>query len=195
MPLPELTPLAAALRNLFDTYPTDADDAERLTLTLESGDERQVVNPQPGQAAWLTNLVEAEAASCRNAHSDGNGQCAHCTGRGVVGATKPEVWIVWQLDGSGPGRPFLDEATAKKHVETLYMEGLHSDDQEEAQLEWTGGDDLYELEDNGRETGWCVSPAEVETPAQTWTCTICGGENDDALGLCPRCGHNRPSDA
>lgn len=163
MTLPELSALATAMQALFNTYPTDAYDAERLTLALESGDERHVVRVQPGQVAWLTHLVQDESASCRNAHADGNGQCAHCAGRGVVGATKPTVWIIWQADGTGPGRPCLDEATAKKRAETLYMDGLHSDDQEEDGLEWTGGGDSYELEDNGQDTGWCVSPEEVET--------------------------------
>ncbi|WP_069627257.1 hypothetical protein [Streptomyces niveus] len=195
MSLPELPALAAALQTLFDTYPTDADEAERLTLALESGDERQVVSLQPGQAAWLTTLVQDEFVSCRNAHSDGNGRCAHCTGRGVVGATKPTVWIIWQTDGAGPGRPCLDEATAKKRAETLYLDGLHSDDQEEARLEWTGGGDLYELEDNGQDTGWCVGPEEVETPARTWTCTFCGEDNDDAFAVCPGDGHRRPDAA
>lgn len=164
MSLPELPTLAAVLQALFDDYPTDADDAEQLTLALESGDERHVVRLQPGQAAWLTRLVQNETASCRNAHSDGNGRCAHCGGHGVVGAHKPTAWVVWRTDGAGPGRLCLDEATAKKRAETLYLEGLHSDDREEALLEWTGRGDPYELEDNGEDTGWCVSPEFVETP-------------------------------
>ncbi|MER5615940.1 hypothetical protein [Streptomyces sp. NPDC002215] len=193
MPLPELPALATTLQALFDTYPTDATDAE--PLALESGDERHIVPIQPGQAARLTNLVHNEATTCRNAHSDGNGQCAHCDGLGVTGAHKPTVWIVWHTDGTRPPRACLNEATANKRAETLYHDGKNWNDQDNAQLEWIDCGDHYELEDDGQDTGWRVSPETIELPAHTWTCAFCGEENDDAFRVCPGCCHHRPTPA
>ena len=163
MTLPQLPALYAALQNLFDTYPTDDEGAERLTLALESGGERLVVRLQPGQAEWLTNLVKHEEESCRNAHEYGTGVCAHCRGLGMVGGRQPRTWVAWQSDGGGPGTPCTDAATAKWYAETQYLDGLHSEDQEAAVLRWTGTDDLRELEDNGQDTGWCVSPEPMVT--------------------------------
>ena len=169
MTLPELHPLAVALENLFDTYPTDADDAERLTLALESGGERIVVRLQPGQADWLTTLVRHEEVSCRNAHAGETGECGHCRGLGMVGGRQPRTWVAWQVDGGGPGTPCTDAATAKWYAETQYTDGLHSEDEEAAVLRWTGSDDMRELEDNGQATGWCVSPEFIVTPAPAAT--------------------------
>lgn len=88
--------LAAALQELFEIYPTDEDEAPTVALTLtepEHGEE-YVVKLQPGQVNWLTSLVLDEAKTCRNAHSDGNGQCGHCGGSGEAldPMAEPEEW-------------------------------------------------------------------------------------------------------
>ncbi|MGW7647127.1 hypothetical protein [Streptomyces bobili] len=61
---PELPSLAAALRALLDAYPTEVygEGAEPLTLMVASGSERHTGHLQPGQDAWLTTLVQNEAA-------------------------------------------------------------------------------------------------------------------------------------
>ncbi|GAA0707173.1 hypothetical protein GCM10009548_95050 [Streptomyces malaysiensis subsp. malaysiensis] len=74
--------LAAALQELFDIYPTDEDTAPAVTLTLAESGEEHTVKLQPGQVDWLTTVVMDEARTCRNAHSDGTGQCGHCGGTG-----------------------------------------------------------------------------------------------------------------
>ncbi|GAA0574842.1 hypothetical protein [Streptomyces mordarskii] len=84
--------LVVALQQLVDAYPTDEDDAPRVTLALESGDERHAVPLQPGQVEILTRLIQNEAATCRNAHVGGNGQCGHCgnTPRGIEAVSDTE---------------------------------------------------------------------------------------------------------
>lgn len=190
---PDLSALALALRNLFDTYPTDADDAERATLTLEAGGQQHVVRLQPGQVEWLTHLVRDEDGSCRNAHADGTGACEHCRGLGVVGGRKPRTWVAWQNDGGGPGMPCTDATTARTYAEQQYLDGLHSEDQDAAVLVWTGEEDMRTLEDQGEDTGWCVSPETIQTPPDVWTCTWCGEDNDNAFARCPGCSHPRPA--
>ncbi|GAA3372269.1 hypothetical protein GCM10017744_103120 [Streptomyces antimycoticus] len=74
----DIASLVVALQQLVDAYPTDEDNAPRATLALESGDERHAVPLQPGQVEWLTTLIQNEAATCRNAHVGGNGECGHC---------------------------------------------------------------------------------------------------------------------
>ena len=190
MTLMDLPALAAVLKSLFDTYPTDNDDAERMTLTLQFGGERRVVQLQPGQAAWLTGLLQHEEATCRNAHTDGTGLCAHCHGLGAVGTAgrKPRTWIAWQKDAGGPGTPCTDAASAKAYAAEQYQDGLHWEDRGAAVLVWTGDEALQALEDQGLETGWCVSPETVITPATNRPCPHCGESSDDALVFCPACG-------
>jgi hypothetical protein len=81
--------LAAALQQLVSDYPTDDDTDGQgsvvLTLTGPAAPgqgERYDIALQPGQVEWLTRLVTDEAATCRNAHSDGTGDCGHCAGTG-----------------------------------------------------------------------------------------------------------------
>jgi hypothetical protein len=76
-------PLAVALQELAEAYPTDDDGtAAVLTVTDPATGEAHTVNLQAGHVAWLTGLVMDETATARNTHPDGNGQCAHCTGTG-----------------------------------------------------------------------------------------------------------------
>ncbi|MEV8590900.1 hypothetical protein AB0424_28570 [Streptomyces sp. NPDC051180] len=73
--------LAAALQELAREYPTDPDDTATVTLTVTdpaTGEQHQA-HLQPGHLRWLTTLVMDEMTTCRNAHSDGTGQCGHCT--------------------------------------------------------------------------------------------------------------------
>ncbi|MFI8992183.1 hypothetical protein ACIG63_45860 [Streptomyces antimycoticus] len=90
-PTPDSASLVVALQQLVDAYPTDEDDAPLTTLALEFSGERHVVRLQPGQVEWLTTLIQNEGATCRNAHADGNGQCAHCDGRGLVPSRQTSV--------------------------------------------------------------------------------------------------------
>ncbi|MFF1700036.1 hypothetical protein ACFVXC_41450 [Streptomyces sp. NPDC058257] len=75
---------AAALQELAETYPTDPEGTATVAVTVTdpaTGEQHQAL-VQPGQLGWLTTLVMGEMATCRNAHSDGNGQCGHCAGTG-----------------------------------------------------------------------------------------------------------------
>ncbi|MFM9735175.1 hypothetical protein [Streptomyces niveiscabiei] len=193
MTQPDLPALALALQNLFDTYRTDADDAERATLTLEAGGQQHVVRPQPGQVEWLARLVRDEDASFRNAHADGTGVCEHCRGLGAVGGRKPLTWIAWHVDGGHPGMPCTDAATAKAYAQEQYLAGLRSEGQDAAVLVWTGTEDLRTLKDQDKDTGWYASPETVRTPSDVWTCTWCGEGNDNTFARCPGCSHPRPS--
>jgi hypothetical protein len=77
--------VATALQVMFETYPTDAEGttaAVVLTVTDPATGTQHTIELQPGQAEWLTTLTMDELATCRNAHSDGNSQCAHCRGTG-----------------------------------------------------------------------------------------------------------------
>lgn len=79
--------LAAALQQLASDYPTDDAGQGSVVLTLTGPTahrqaERYDIALQPGHVEWLTRLVTAEAATCRNAHSDGTGNCGHCAGTG-----------------------------------------------------------------------------------------------------------------
>ncbi|MFI1259045.1 hypothetical protein ACH4U6_35555 [Streptomyces netropsis] len=88
--------------------------------------------------------------------------CAHCGGRDSA-EDGGGVWLVWQIDGGGPGTPRRDETSARGLAEGEYLDGLHWEDRESARLEWGGDQDLLELTDNGEATGWCVS-RETDTP-------------------------------
>ncbi|WP_332010545.1 hypothetical protein [Streptomyces anulatus] len=101
----EIQKLGKALAELAGTYPTDADDAETATLSLTADDEDQApghlqwlqtsaIRLQPGQLQWLTQLVERELATARNAHADGNGRCGHCEGTGRARPTGPVTHVV-----------------------------------------------------------------------------------------------------
>ncbi|MEY9961507.1 Ran-binding zinc finger domain-containing protein [Streptacidiphilus sp. MAP5-52] len=82
------TAVATALQELFATYPTDPEGtatAVVLTVTDPATGAQHTIELQPGQASWLTGLTMDEVATCRNAHSDGNGECGHCGGSGKAG--------------------------------------------------------------------------------------------------------------
>ncbi|MFH8343127.1 hypothetical protein [Streptomyces sp. AM6-12] len=75
---------AAALQELAETYPVDPEDTATVAVTVTdpaTGEQHQAL-VQPGHLGWLTSTVMAELATCRNAHSDGTGQCGHCAGTG-----------------------------------------------------------------------------------------------------------------
>ncbi|MGI5157303.1 hypothetical protein [Microbispora sp. CA-102843] len=67
--------LAAALAELIETYPTAS--AYPLTLTDPQSGRARTILLQPGHAAWLTTLVQAELTTCREAQG-GTGECGHC---------------------------------------------------------------------------------------------------------------------
>ena len=80
---PDAAALAAALRELLTVYPTDAPDAPHTTLSVRGPDGHEHrLQATPGQVEWLTRLLTDEAATCRNAHPDGSGRCAHCNRAG-----------------------------------------------------------------------------------------------------------------
>ncbi len=81
--------LAAALGELLTGYPTDEPDAARTTLAIHAGDTIHRLQASPGQVTWLTNLLMNEADTCRSAHSDQSGECAHCGGTGAAGVFVP----------------------------------------------------------------------------------------------------------
>jgi hypothetical protein len=81
--------LAAALGELLTGYPTDEPDAARVTLAIHAGDAIHRLQASAGQVTWLTNLLMNEADTCRNAHSDQSGECAHCGGTGTAGVFVP----------------------------------------------------------------------------------------------------------
>ena len=81
--------LAAALGELLTGYPTDNPDAPRTTLAIHAGEVTHRLQATPGQVTWLTNLLMNEADTCRNAHSDQSGECAHCGGTGNAGVFVP----------------------------------------------------------------------------------------------------------
>ncbi|WP_240152295.1 hypothetical protein [Streptomyces mobaraensis] len=95
--------LAQALARLAAEYPTDPEGADAAPLQL--GDEERGFDfPDPvaltaGQLTWLAQLVEHELATARNAHSDGNGTCAHCEGTGAARPTGPVTHIVAWFPG------------------------------------------------------------------------------------------------
>ena len=87
------TAVATALQELVTGYPTDPEGtvpAAVLTITDPATSARHTVELQPAHAQWLTGLVLDEAATWRNAHADGNNQCAHCTGTGAARQVQPE---------------------------------------------------------------------------------------------------------
>ncbi|QMU70052.1 hypothetical protein [Streptacidiphilus sp. P02-A3a] len=81
--------LAAALRELL--IGSRASDGEGLApavvlaMTDPATGTEHTVALQPESADWLTRLTVDSIASCRNAHSGGNGLCAHCRGTGRAG--------------------------------------------------------------------------------------------------------------
>ncbi|GLX06754.1 hypothetical protein [Microbispora sp. NBRC 16548] len=88
LPVPPPTPpedlgqvqgLAAALVELVDTYPTDSPAAPvyPLTLTDPASGRARTILLQPGQVAWLAELVRAELTTCHEAQG-GTGACGHC---------------------------------------------------------------------------------------------------------------------
>lgn len=101
----EIQKLGKALAELAGDYPTDADGTETATLSLTADDEDQApghlqwlqtsaIRLQAGQLQWLTQLVERELATARNAHADGNGRCGHCEGTGQARPTGPVTHVV-----------------------------------------------------------------------------------------------------
>ncbi|AEY94355.1 hypothetical protein SHJG_p240 (plasmid) [Streptomyces hygroscopicus subsp. jinggangensis 5008] len=79
--------LARSLARLAAEYPTDPASAESLPLHFGAEEDPDAPAPVPlqaGQLAWLAELVERELATTRNAHSDGDGTCAHCEGTGAA---------------------------------------------------------------------------------------------------------------
>ncbi|MGW3202282.1 hypothetical protein ACWDBD_48915 [Streptomyces sp. NPDC001118] len=77
---------AQALAELSDGYPTDPEGTALLTVTVTdpaTGEQHQVPI-EPGQLAWVTELVRGELDTFRAAHSDGTG-CGHCLGTGLAG--------------------------------------------------------------------------------------------------------------
>ncbi|WP_274036692.1 hypothetical protein [Streptomyces sp. MMBL 11-1] len=94
--------LAEMLARFAEEYPTDGDDAETFTLQLDGGRHGApppAVTLQAGQLAWLTQLVERELATARNAHCDGNGQCAHCEATGSARPTGPVTHVAAWFPG------------------------------------------------------------------------------------------------
>ncbi|MFI5987091.1 hypothetical protein ACIBEA_40280 [Streptomyces sp. NPDC051555] len=104
------TEFAGALARLASTYPTDGEDTEPVTLLLDAARQQDgapqprrlhqlAVQMQPGQIRWLTQLVERELATTRNAHSDGNGHCGHCYGSGTVDPTGERTHLLGWFSG------------------------------------------------------------------------------------------------
>lgn len=96
--------LAKAIARLAEEYPTDPDLDERIPLQFGDGQAPgygfpEPVALQPGQLAWLAELVERELDTARNAHSDGDGSCAHCEGTGSVRPTGPVTHVVSWFPG------------------------------------------------------------------------------------------------
>ncbi|MEU5610509.1 hypothetical protein AB0H03_17540 [Streptomyces sparsogenes] len=96
--------LAKALARLAEEYPTDPDIEEQLALRFGDGDAPgygfpEPVTLRPGQLAWLAQLVERELDTARNAHSDGDGSCAHCEGTGAARPTGSVTHVVAWFPG------------------------------------------------------------------------------------------------
>lgn len=85
--------LLAALRALVTDYPTDGPGLPptvRMTLT---GPDQHLgeVDVQAGHLAWIAGLLHDEFETCRNAHHDQSGQCAHCDGSGRAAGHGPSA--------------------------------------------------------------------------------------------------------
>ncbi|WP_214327918.1 hypothetical protein [Nonomuraea sediminis] len=77
--------LAGLLAELCATYPTgDGGAVASVEIQHQTG-ARHRVEVQAGQLEWLASLIKNELETCRNAHADGNGMCAHCAGTGEAG--------------------------------------------------------------------------------------------------------------
>jgi hypothetical protein len=94
--------LADRLADLIDQYPSEDPDITPVALAQLSvaGAEVGTVPLLPGQVDWLAELLAAETATCRNAHTGQSGQCGHCAGTGSPRAprTAPPSGTIWRED-------------------------------------------------------------------------------------------------
>jgi len=76
--------LIEALRELVTEYPTaDPDVTPTVRVKAErQGHELDHVELTAADLQALTDLIERQRATWRNAHPDQSGQCAHCGGTG-----------------------------------------------------------------------------------------------------------------
>ena len=105
MPNTAASALVEALLHLVTEYPTDTDDAPAAVVTLTDPitGQHHEVGLLPGHVTWLTTLLQAEEATCQQAHSDQPGACGHCRGTGSA-HSRPECpecneRMNWQADG------------------------------------------------------------------------------------------------
>jgi hypothetical protein len=82
--------------------------------------------------------------------------------------THSMVWLAWRMDGSGgpggPGRPCTDPDTARRYVETTYLDEEVLDEAQTAFVWEPASGETWALTDCGEDTGWHITTERVIGP-------------------------------